>query len=218
VKQGILCGCWDSAFCSFCSFEQSCPCPWPQSSQKLFYRRTVLCYEYKKRRNHARPFPHSKKLWSQVMKMLAFNKVNMSFLPLILIGMLTGPVWAERPVHIVVETVLASQGSPYLDPRLSNLIEELQSVFRYSSYRLLSQTPMDIRMGETDMVSLPGNRVLKMTPTKVTGNRVELQLVISRNKSQIFQTMIQLLNHGSIIVGGPKYEDGYLLFNISTSF
>jgi hypothetical protein len=152
------------------------------------------------------------------MKMLAFKKVNMSFLPLILIGMLTGPVWAERPVHIVVETVLASQGSPYLDPRLSNLIEELQSVFRYSSYRLLSQTPMDIRMGETDMVSLPGKRVLKMTPTKVTGNRVELQLVISRNKNQIFQTMIQLLNHGSIIVGGPKYEDGYLLFNISTSF
>ena len=150
--------------------------------------------------------------------MLAFKKVNMSFLLLILIGMLTGPVWAERPVHIVVETVLASQGSPYLDPRLSNLIEELQSVFRYSSYRLLSQTPMDIRMGETDMVSLPGNRVLKITPAKVTGNRVELQLVISRNKNQIFQTMIQLLNHGSIIVGGPKYEDGYLLFNISTSF
>ena len=152
------------------------------------------------------------------MKMLAFKKVNMLFWVLVLIGMLTGPVWAERPVHIVVETVLASQGSPYLDPRLSNLIEELQSVFRYSSYRLLSQTPMDIRMGETDMASLPGNRVLKITPTKVTGNRVELQLVISRNKNQIFQTMIQLLNHGSIIVGGPKYEDGYLLFNISTSF
>ena len=152
------------------------------------------------------------------MKMLAFKKVNMSFLPLILIGMLTGPVWAERPVHIVVETVLASQGSPYLDPRLSNLIEELQSVFRYSSYRLLSQTPMDIRMGETDMVSLPGNRVLKITPTKVAENRVELQLVISKDKNQIFQTMVQLLNHGSIIVGGPKHKDGYLLFNISASF
>jgi len=142
----------------------------------------------------------------------------MLFLLLVLTGILTGPVWADRPVHIVVETVLASQGSQYLDPRLSNLIEELQSVFRYSSYRLLGQKPMDIRMGQTDMVSLPGDRVLKITPTKVTGNRVELQLVISRNKNQIFQTMIQLLNHGSIIVGGPKYEDGYLLFNISTSF
>ena len=150
--------------------------------------------------------------------MLVFKKVNMLFLLLVLTGILTGPVWADRPVHIVVETVLASQGSQYLDPRLSNLIEELQSVFRYSSYRLLGQKPMDIRMGQTDMVSLPGDRVLKITPTKVTGNRVELQLVISRNKNQIFQTMIQLLNHGSIIVGGPKYEDGYLLFNISTSF
>jgi len=152
------------------------------------------------------------------MKMLDFKKINLTFLFIILMGMLAGPVWAERPVHIVVQTVLASQGSQYLDPRLSDLIQELQSVFRYSSYRLLSQNPMDIRMGQTDMVSLPGNRVLKITPTKVTGNRVELQLVISRKKKQIFQTTIQLLNHGSIIVGGPKYKDGFLLFNISTSF
>ena len=153
-----------------------------------------------------------------MMKMLDFKKINLTFLFIILTGMLAGPVWAERPVHIVVQTVLASQGSQYLDPRLSDLIQELQSVFRYSSYRLLSQDPMDIRMGQTDMVSLPGNRVLKITPTKVTGNRVELQLMISRKKKQIFQTTIQLLNHGSIIVGGPKYKDGFLLFNISTSF
>jgi len=152
------------------------------------------------------------------MKMLDLKKVNISFLFIILMGMLAGPVWAQRPVHIVVQTVLASQGSQYLDPRLSNLIQELQSVFRYSSYRLLSQNPMDIRMGETDMASLPGDRMLKITPTKVTGNRVELQLIILRKKNQIFQTMIQLLNHGSIIVGGPKYKDGFLLFNISASF
>ena len=98
--------------------------------------------------------------------MRAFKKVNMSFLLLIVIGMLAGPVWAQRPVHIVVQTVLASQGSQYLDPRLSDLIQELQSVFRYSSYRLLSQDPMDIRMGKTDMVSLPGNRVLKIRPRR----------------------------------------------------
>ena len=152
------------------------------------------------------------------MKMLEFKKVNLSFFFIILMGMVAGPVWAQRSVHIVVQTVLASQDSQYLDPRLSDLIQELQSVFRYSSYRLLSQNPMDMRMGETDMVSLPGNRVLKITPTKVTGNRVELQLVISRKRNQIFQTLIQLLNHGSIIVGGPKYKDGFLLFNISTSF
>jgi len=155
---------------------------------------------------------------AQVMKVQEFKKFSLLFLLIILMGMLTGPVWADRPVHVVVETVLASQGSQYLDPSLSSLIEELQSLFRYSSYRLLGRDRMTLGMEKTGMVSLPGNRILKITPLRVTGGRGELQLVISRKKKQIFQTMIQLLNHGSIIVGGPKYKDGYLLFNISASF
>ena len=155
---------------------------------------------------------------AQVMKVQEFKKFSLLFLLIILMGMLTGPVWADSPVHVVVETVLASQGSQYLDPRLSSLIEELQSLFRYSSYRLLGRDRMTLGMEKTGMVSLPGNRILKITPLRVTGDRGELQLVISRKKKQIFQTVIQLLNHGSIIVGGPKYKDGYLLFNISASF
>ncbi len=150
--------------------------------------------------------------------MQEFKKFNLLFLLIVLLGLVTGPARADRPVHVVVETVLASQGSQYLDPRLSSLIEELRSLFRYSSYRLLGRDRLALGMGKTGMVSLPGSRVLKMTPLTVTGDRVELQLVISRKKKQIFQTMIQLLNHGNIIVGGPKYKDGYLLFNISTSF
>ncbi|MBN1841944.1 MAG: hypothetical protein JW883_06645 [Deltaproteobacteria bacterium] len=73
-------------------------------------------------------------------------------------------------------------------------------------------------MKETGTVSLPGNRLLKITPMGARGNRVELRLVIMKRKKEIFETVIELLNHGSIIVGGPKYKDGSLLFNISTSF
>jgi hypothetical protein len=182
-----------------------------------FYRRPFLCYGYQK--GGTLILLHDCSGKSGVKRRPFYTPFrHMSYLLLPLIGVLTGPVWAQGPVHIVVETVLASQDSQYSDPRLSNLIEELRSVFRYSSYRLLGRKPMNIRMGETDMVSLPGNRVLKITPTKVAENRVELQLVISKDKNQIFQTMVQLLNHGSIIVGGPKHKDGYLLFNISASF
>ena len=150
--------------------------------------------------------------------MMGPKKFNIAFLLLMLIGVVAGMSWAERNIDIVVKTVLASQDSEYFDPRLSTLIEELQSVFRYSSYRLLSQDPVSLSMKETGVVPLPGNRLLKITPIRVAGNRVELQLVIFKKKKQIFQTVIQLLNHGSIIVGGPKYKNGYLLFNISASF
>lgn len=149
---------------------------------------------------------------------MRFKKLNISFLVLILMGLSADPLWAENNTEIVVKAVLASQGSEYMDPRLSSLTQELQSVFRYSSYRLLSENRMRLSMRETGKVSLPEGRVLKITPLQVAGNRVELQLVILKKNKEIFQTVSQLLNKSSIIVGGPKYKDGYLLFNIFASF
>lgn len=128
------------------------------------------------------------------------------------------PVWASQKVDVSVRTVLASQGSPFIDPELSGLVQELRSLFRYSSYRLLSRDRLSLKTGETGIVSLPGQRVLKVTPTSVQEKRVELQLVILKKDKQIFETLVQLLNNGSIIVGGPKHQDGSLLFNISASF
>jgi hypothetical protein len=121
-------------------------------------------------------------------------------------------------INIVVKTVLASQGPKSADPRLSDLIRELESVFRYSSYQLLSQNAMNLNMNQTGAAPLPEDRVLKITPISITGNRAELQLVLFKGDRQIFQTVIQLLNKGMITVGGPEYKGGYLLFNISVSF
>lgn len=127
-------------------------------------------------------------------------------------------VRASEKVDVSVRTVLASQGSPFIDPELSGLVKELQSLFRYSAYRLLSKDRLSLNTLETGIVSLPGQRILRVTPTNIQGKRVELQLVILKKDKQIFETVIQLLNNGSIIVGGPKHQDGSLLFNISASF
>jgi len=149
---------------------------------------------------------------------MGFKRASILFLLLTVTGMVVRPVWAEKKIHVAVVAVMASQGSEDSDPRLSDLIEELKSVFRYSSYRLLSENSVDLAMRETGTVSLPGKRVLKITPAQISGNRVEMELVIFKNNKEIFQTVIQLLNQSSIIVGGPEYQDGYLLFNISAAF
>jgi len=125
---------------------------------------------------------------------------------------------AESQVRIEVKTVLASQEAKYHDPQLSNLINELQSVFRYTSYRLLSQNRLSLATGQTGMVRLPGRRVLKITPAGVRGGRAELRLAILKNKNAVFQTVIRLRNQSSITVGGPKHQKGYLLFNIFASY
>ena len=143
------------------------------------------------------------------------------FLPLLLIVLMSGlacPAWAETRINIVIKTILASNNSTLIDPGISSLAQKLQSVFRYSSYRLLSQDRMDLGISETGAVSLPGNREMKITPVRIMENRVELQLLIFKKKRQVIQSTIQILNHGSITVGGPEHKGGYLLFDIFNSF
>ncbi|MBW2602043.1 MAG: hypothetical protein JRD47_09015 [Deltaproteobacteria bacterium] len=149
--------------------------------------------------------------------------VRVLLLSIVLAAVLLSPAlsnigWAKNRINVVVKTVLASGGEKYLDPRLSALIEELHTLFRYSSYRLLSEDHLQLDIQQTGRVSLPGRRTLKIKPIAVADNRIELRLVIQRKKEQVFQTVIQLLNHGSIIVGGPKHKDGSLLFSISASY
>ena len=158
------------------------------------------------------------RLQLQVRKKMGWRKLNLFVLSLVVVASTVGPAWAARDIHVVVKAVLASQSSEYLDPSLSDFVEELKSVFRYSSYRLLSENKVDLSMKETGAVSLPGKRILEITPVRISGKRVELKLVIFKNKKEIFRTVSQLLNQSSIIVGGPEYKDGYLLFNIFAAF
>jgi hypothetical protein len=137
---------------------------------------------------------------------------------LLSLAIMSGASWAAGGIHVRVQTVLASQDEAFIDPGLSALAQELRSVFRYSSYRLLGRDSLDLSPQKTGSVSLPGERVLKITPTGITGDRVELRLVILKKEKQVFETVVQLLNKGSIIVGGPQHQNGSLLFNISASY
>jgi hypothetical protein len=77
---------------------------------------------------------------------------------------------------------------------------------------------MSLTKNQTGSASLPGGRSLKITPLEIKGNRVALRLEIFKDGRQIFQTKARLLNRSSITVGGPRYQGGYLLFNIFGSF
>jgi hypothetical protein len=138
-------------------------------------------------------------------------------LPLI-IFQFTAPAFAASKIDISVKTVLAAQDAAYVDPRLKDLAKELKTVFRYTSYRLLGENRIRLELKKTGTISLPGNRVLKVTPVRISGNRAELNLAILKGNSQIFNTSIQLLNRGSITIGGPRHKNGFLLLNIFNSF
>lgn len=148
-----------------------------------------------------------------------FQAILVVIMGIVIIGTCAHSFAMGAEIGIVVKTVMASHGEKFLDPRLSPLINEMKTVFRYTSYRLLSTDRIKSGINETKTVILKGNRSLNVTPLRIVGNRVELELIILKGMRRIFKTRIQLLNNSSIIVGGPRHgKKGVLIFSISSSF
>jgi hypothetical protein len=126
--------------------------------------------------------------------------------------------WSEQTIDLSVKTILASQKPGRDDPSLKRFKDELEDLFRYSSYKLLSRDNLRLNQKNSGIISLPGNRSMKITSKGISGDRVTLQVEMFRNNKQIFQTVVRLLNDSEVTVGGPKHEDGNLLINIFASF
>ena len=128
------------------------------------------------------------------------------------------PLMAKNTCRISVDTILAARNDTVVDPQLKRHIGELQSMFNYTSYRLLSSESLNLSLGQSGMVSLPGDRRLKITPHKIRGSRADIALQMIKQKRTVFETQVQLLNRGSLFVGGPKYQGGNLIFKISSAY
>ncbi len=129
----------------------------------------------------------------------------------------TQPAFGKNKVLTNVKVIHASTGSNYLDPGLKELTAELNSVFKYTSYRLLNQKRLDLHFNQKGRVKLPGKRSMIITPLDTVNKRIRYQINILKNKHSVFQIRILLKNNSSITIGGPQFNKGYLLFNISGS-
>jgi hypothetical protein len=121
-------------------------------------------------------------------------------------------------INITVKSILASEKGTSVDPRLKGLVQELQSVFRYSSYEYLGEKDLSISLNNKSVITLPGQRVMNIFARGIEGDRVVLEIELLNNNSRIAQTSIKLRNHSSFTIGGQGYNGGYLLFNIFASF
>ncbi|MEE4111965.1 MAG: hypothetical protein V2I40_04070 [Desulfobacteraceae bacterium] len=125
---------------------------------------------------------------------------------------------AQESCRISVDTILAARNDSVVDPQLKRHIGELQSMFNYTSYRLLSSESLNLGVGQSGMVSLPDNRRLKMTLQRFHGSRADIALQMMKQNRTVFETQVQLLNRGNLFVGGPTYQNGNLIFKISSAY
>jgi hypothetical protein len=129
----------------------------------------------------------------------------------------TGSLSAKENIATRVMVIHASTESNHIDNSLKGIISELKSVFKYTSYRMLNDQRISQQFNQKGSISLPGNLTLVIIPTNMDGKRIQYQISIQKGSKSIFQTQVLLKNNSSITIGGPKYKNGYLLFNISGS-
>ncbi len=129
----------------------------------------------------------------------------------------TQPAVANDQVLTHVKVIHASTSSNHIDANLKNISSELQSVFKYTSYQLLNEKSMSLRINQKGQVTLPGKRTLTVVPLNIDSKGIRYQINIRKNKKKIFQTKALIINNRSLTIGGPQFKKGVLIFNISGS-
>ena len=131
-----------------------------------------------------------------------------------------GRVWggsspeATQKIGVRVDSVVASDTHQGIDTQLNPMGPRLQSLFSYTTYHLVSHQERQTPMGTQLSFDLPGGRILHVEPHAVEGDMIEMELVLFQGERPVMTTDLKLRNHGVLIVGGPRYEQGMLIISI----
>jgi|YelNatPaOPRAMG01_1025707.scaffolds.fasta_scaffold01186_6 hypothetical protein len=117
-------------------------------------------------------------------------------------------------INLHVDSVVASDTHEGVDARLAAMGQRLRSLFNYSTYRLISHQDGHTECGKLISFMLPGGRILHIQPRAVEGGMIAMELVLFQGARPLMTTDLKLKNHGVLIVGGPRYEQGMLIISI----
>lgn len=118
---------------------------------------------------------------------------------------------AQERVALEVGTVLATNSSEQIDAQLAAVRGQLQRLFPYTSYRLVKQEKSDVSCGNPASFEIPGGRHLEVTAKDTRGGRVALNVALMKGRHELLRTDLTLGKRGTIMVGGPRYENGVLI-------
>jgi hypothetical protein len=138
----------------------------------------------------------------------------LAFLVLLLLLCGSGSA-AAQAVSVEIGSVYASNEGASMDPVLGNIRGKLQSMFNYTSYRLLDRKRRSLGVGETGEFELPGRRTMRVTPVPAQGNKVRLSVQITEGAKNLLTTTLGLSRGGMVLVGGPSHQAGVLILIIS---
>lgn len=126
-----------------------------------------------------------------------------------------GSAARAESVSVDIGFVVASNSGKSIDPALAAIKQKLQSMFNYSSYRMLDRKKKTLAVGEEGVFDLPANRSVRVTPAAPSGNKVRLSVQVVEGTKNLLTTTLGMNRGGMVLVGGPPYEDGVMILFIT---
>jgi hypothetical protein len=124
---------------------------------------------------------------------------------------------APQKIEVRVDSVLASDTHQGIDVRLTPMGPRLHSLFNYTTYHLVSRQEQQTPTGSVLSFDLPGGRILHVEPEGVEGDMIAMELILFQGERPVMSTDLKLRNHGVLLVGGPRYEQGMLIISIGAN-
>lgn len=117
-------------------------------------------------------------------------------------------------VEVRIGAVLASNSGKEFDARLASMHHQFNTLFPYSSYRLVKEQRQRVPWGGRVGFDIPGGRYVLVIPREFKNNRVSMKVMVIDGSRPIVDTALSLRNHGTFLVGGPRQRDGVLILSI----
>jgi hypothetical protein len=117
-------------------------------------------------------------------------------------------------VEVRIGAVLASNSGKEFDQRLASMQRQFNTLFAYSSYRLVKEQRQQVAWGEKVGFDIPGGRYVLVIPKEFKDNRVLMKVMVIEGSRPIVDTALSLRNHATFLVGGPREHDGVIILSI----
>jgi len=114
-------------------------------------------------------------------------------------------------VIIQMGTVRATNTGAYFDDQLASMRRQFQNLFHFTSYQLLKEENRSVGCGDLAGFDVPGGRYLQVVPKSVNDDRVSLNVRLLQESRLLINTDFTLRNRGTILVGGPRDQEGVLI-------
>ena len=110
--------------------------------------------------------------------------------------------------------MVASDTDEGVDPQLKQMAPRLHSLFSYTTFHLVNHQEQKTPIGSLILFNLPGGRILHVEPRGMDGDMILMELTLFQGEQPLMTTELKLRNHGVLMVGGPRYEQGMLILSI----